>query len=93
MNPIEQVVKALRDCADELASGVEDRYVATKDHPAMKWRYERDLEPVTVARAALAEIQRWSVMEGKADPSGGFWLTTDFPSDVPAILLVRKEES
>lgn len=44
---------ALRFCADDLEAEVEDRYRGTKDHPAMTHKYERDLEPVTVARALL----------------------------------------
>jgi hypothetical protein len=46
-------VKHFNECADSLEAYVEHEYVNTKDHPAMKWRYERDMEDVYRARALL----------------------------------------
>ena len=43
------------ELADELESEVEGHYHAIKDHPAMMPKYERDMEPVKRARAALNE--------------------------------------
>jgi hypothetical protein len=43
----------LKECSDELAEWVEHHYAATKDHPSEARRYERDMEPVRRARAAL----------------------------------------
>jgi chromosome segregation ATPase len=50
---IERLREALQECADSLEAYVEHEYVSTKDHPAMKWRYERDMEDVYRARALL----------------------------------------
>lgn len=50
----ERLRALLKDCADDLAGEVESRYQGIKDHPAMTPRYERDMEPVIAARAALA---------------------------------------
>ena len=55
---IERLHGLLKECADELAAQVEGQYAKTKDHPAMKRRYDRDMAPVLAARAAL---------EGKSD--------------------------
>lgn len=45
----------LKECADDLADMVEGHYAATKDHPAMKRRYDRDMTSVIRAREALVE--------------------------------------
>lgn len=50
---IVQLRTALKDCADELADQIEGHYAATKDHPAMKRRYDRDMQPVIAARKLL----------------------------------------
>jgi ElaB/YqjD/DUF883 family membrane-anchored ribosome-binding protein len=50
---IEKLRALLKECADELADQVEGQYAKTKDHPAMKRRYDRDMQPVRDARAAL----------------------------------------
>jgi len=50
---IERLHAALKECSDELADQVEGYYAKTKDHPAMKRRYDRDMRPVLDARAAL----------------------------------------
>jgi hypothetical protein len=50
---IERLRALLKECADELADQVEGQYAKTKDHPAMKRRYDRDMQPVRDARAAL----------------------------------------
>ena len=48
--------KALRECADELEAEIEDRYGhGIKEHPAMRRRYERDMETVRAARATLGD--------------------------------------
>jgi hypothetical protein len=57
---IERLREALNECADSLEAYVEHEYVNTKDHPAMAWRYERDMEDVYRARALLKK-------EGKDD--------------------------
>ncbi len=44
---------ALKDCADELADQIEGYYAATKDHPTMKRRYDRDMTAVLAARNLL----------------------------------------
>jgi hypothetical protein len=47
---------ALKECADDLESLVENQYSDTKHtYPSEKRRYERDIEPVRKARAALNE--------------------------------------
>jgi hypothetical protein len=49
----ERLRALLKECADELADQIEGQYAKTKDHPAMKRRYDRDMQPVLDARAAL----------------------------------------
>lgn len=51
---IERLRGLLKACADELEDQVEGHYAQTKDHPAMKRRYDRDMQPVLDARAALS---------------------------------------
>jgi hypothetical protein len=55
---IGQVMAAtlIEDLASELAAEVENRYERTKDHPAMAWRYERDMEAVARAREFLQRL-------------------------------------
>lgn len=50
---IAQLRLALKDCADDLEAEIEARYANTKDHPAMKRRYDRDMETVRRARLLL----------------------------------------
>lgn len=57
---IERLRSLLKECADDLAAEIEHRYDRVKDHPAMLPRYERDMEPVTKARTALASEQKGS---------------------------------
>ncbi len=53
-----EVVEVLRDCAEDLESMVEAHYGGgIKDHPAMKPKYERDMEPAERARALLAKLE------------------------------------
>jgi len=54
-HPMSAVVKLLQECADDLADMIEGHYAATKDHPAMKMRYDRDIDPVIRARAEIAK--------------------------------------
>lgn len=50
------MLAALRECADDLASEIEARYShGIKDHPAMTPKYERDMAPVHRARAAITK--------------------------------------
>jgi hypothetical protein len=48
-------VMMLRELANDLASEIEARYERVLDHPAMKMRYDRDMEIVERARAILGE--------------------------------------
>lgn len=57
------LLAALRETADDLAEEILDRYDRTLDHPTMKRRYDRDMEPVIRARALLTALQ--SQGEGK----------------------------
>jgi hypothetical protein len=50
---LEEAEKVIQNLADELEAEVEGRYRATKSHPAMASRYERDMETVRVARKWL----------------------------------------
>ena len=50
---VAQLEAALKDCADELEEHVEARYAKTKPH--LERQYERDIEPVRQARAALKD--------------------------------------
>ncbi|MDR7229932.1 hypothetical protein J2X45_001013 [Caulobacter sp. BE264] len=54
---ITRLEQALTECADDLAAEIEERYRETKDHPAMKRRYDRDMTPVENARALLRAIK------------------------------------
>lgn len=46
----------LTECADDLDAEIEGRYDGTKDHPAMKRRYDRDRDAVVRAREFLAQL-------------------------------------
>lgn len=43
----------LRECADDLEAEVEGHYSGLKDHPAMKPKYDRDMDSVRRARTLL----------------------------------------
>ncbi len=93
----ERIMAALGDCAAELASEVECRYAATKDRPAMTWRYERDMESVVHARALLAEMERVECVEGASTagpgPLGyGFLGGPMENGERPALLLLLPED-
>ena len=45
--------EALEVVTSDLEAEINDRYGSTKDHPAMRRRYDRDMEPVLIARKAL----------------------------------------
>lgn len=54
--PQEQIAAleiALKDCADDLEAEIEARYGSTKEHPAIRRKYERDIAPVRSARLLL----------------------------------------
>ena len=50
---VEELQAMLKEVADELAEWIEHNYQHTKDHPAMRGRYERDMETVYRAWAML----------------------------------------
>lgn len=53
------VVEALEWCADDLEAEIRSRWIESDTglpHPANKHRYDRDMEPVRKARAALAAM-------------------------------------
>jgi len=50
---IERLKALVKELADELDVLVEARYSGTKGYPSEQRRYERDIEPVKRARAAL----------------------------------------
>lgn len=52
---LEALVRALRECADDLAAEIDARNQGdTRKYPSMEAKYQRDMEPVHRARAALA---------------------------------------
>lgn len=54
----EDLLAALKECADDLEAWVRERHGYGDDiHPAMQRRYERDMEPVRTARAAIAKAE------------------------------------
>jgi len=55
LSEIERLRALLKECSDELADQVEGQYAKSKEHPAMKRRYDRDMQPVLDARAALEQ--------------------------------------
>jgi len=52
---IERLKALVKELADELDVLVEARYSGTKGYPSEQRRYERDIEPVKRARAALED--------------------------------------
>lgn len=98
MNPVEQVVEALRECADDLEAHVNAAYFDRNQYPDYQRKWKRDMDIVVRARAALAEIQRWDAVRVNAAPfteqkQDGRWTCWEQYADCPAnaILLVRKE--
>jgi regulator of replication initiation timing len=51
---VEALSKALAECADDLEASVNAEYAGTLDYPSMMRKFERDMEPVVRARAALS---------------------------------------
>ncbi|MEE4461055.1 hypothetical protein V2S84_02710 [Azotobacter chroococcum] len=51
----EALRKHLAECADSLESEILDRYGSSKDHPAMRRKFECDMQDVIEARAALGK--------------------------------------
>lgn len=45
--------KHLTECADSLESEILDRFGSSKDHPAIRRKFERDMQDVIDARAAM----------------------------------------
>lgn len=59
---VDALVRALRECADDLETEVNARYPAeTRAYPSMEVKYQRDMEPVLRARAALT---KWETNDG-----------------------------
>jgi len=52
------LVDALREVTDDLEAEINDRYGAPEVHPALKIKYERDMEPVRRAVSLLARIEK-----------------------------------
>lgn len=50
---VEALSKVLAECADDLEAGVGEKYDGSLGIPSLKLKYERDMEPVIRARAAL----------------------------------------
>lgn len=57
VNAFAELVEALRECADDLEASVEAYYANTKQYASEQRRYERDIEPVIKARAALSKAE------------------------------------
>ena len=51
---VEALREIIKELADELEAELRGRYQHTMDHPAMKDRFDRDMETVISARDALA---------------------------------------
>ncbi|WP_349573096.1 ead/Ea22-like family protein [Azotobacter salinestris] len=51
----ERLRKHLAECSDSLESEILDRYGSSKDHPAMRSKFERDMQEVIDARAAMGK--------------------------------------
>lgn len=47
--------EALEDCTEELGNEILARYSGMLDHPAMKQRYDRDMNSVYAARQILTQ--------------------------------------
>ena len=53
-----ELAEMLDGIANDLAAEINDRYGAPEVHPALKIKYERDMEPVRRAVALLARIKK-----------------------------------
>lgn len=54
---IEALERALRDCVEDLEAEIAYRYTSVLQYPAMKSKYELDMEPVARARALLGDTK------------------------------------
>lgn len=52
-NAHDDLLDALKECADDLAAIIEADFDAVKRHPGLKANYDRDMVPVVAARAAI----------------------------------------
>lgn len=95
-----RLLEALRECADDLDGRIEHDYERTKDHPAMKRRYDRDMAPVHQARAAIAAaegappVNRWRHKKRGSTYTevGRGQLQTDQPiHDMEPMVIYRSE--
>ncbi len=50
---VRELVKTLRECADDLEIEVNNTYAGMLNYPHMQRKHERDMAPVLRARAAL----------------------------------------
>lgn len=52
-----ELLEALKLCVDALAVEIEDRYGDSKNHPARKHKYDRDMSIVLTARAVIEKAE------------------------------------
>lgn len=104
---LREVEEALKDCADDLEVEVRAQYGVNAlqgVHPALEYKYKRDMTPVLAARRALASLRGLVVTEGWATPVSDMgwrwtfqkrteeeynWCGNEPP---PAVLLTAPEE-
>ncbi len=55
---IARLEAVLTEVSDDLAGELDGRYAGMLDHPAMKRRYDRDMEPVIKARSLLRALSK-----------------------------------
>lgn len=61
---IDELVGALEECANDLQAEVEHHYIVNDEvHPALQHKFDRDMEPVVKAYAALGSARKYR--EGK----------------------------
>jgi hypothetical protein len=72
------VLEALRECADDLEAEIKGRVGSVAlSYPTLKRKFDRDMEPVTKARAALSaadrEAQSGGTLHFKGDTVAQMW--------------------
>jgi len=55
VNCHDELVEALKECSDDLEALVNHEYIGVRDYPSMDKKYQRDMQPVEKAKAALAK--------------------------------------
>lgn len=68
----QEMYEALKDCADDLAAELDERYSFRSKWFVKQRRYDRDMEPVRRARAILARIEA----EASTEPANDLAPTT-----------------